>query len=146
MLATPMFSLFVFCRQFIVISIILLFLLYRTRSLLWLLVYPHALKIWLNKLWAIFILFFCLQWIMYCVCMSVCACVCRSVFRSVCVSVGVCLSVCACLSVCLRCLSSGVSVCPGKMTTHAESINSDIQHGLDRRLRHTQHWTQNRTS
>ena len=28
---------------------------------------------------------------------------------------------------------------PGTMTTHAESINSDLQHGLDRRLRHTQH-------
>ena len=26
---------------------------------------------------------------------------------------------------------------PGTMTTHAESINSDLQHGLDRRLRHT---------
>ena len=25
---------------------------------------------------------------------------------------------------------------PGKMTTHAESINADIQRGLDRRLRH----------
>ena len=32
------------------------------------------------------------------------------------------------------------------MTTHAESINSDLQHGLDRHLRHTQHRTQNRTS
>ena len=29
--------------------------------------------------------------------------------------------------------------CPGTMTTHAESINSDLQRGLDRRLRHTQH-------
>ena len=28
---------------------------------------------------------------------------------------------------------------PGTMTTHAESINSDLQRGLDRRLRHTQH-------
>ena len=28
-------------------------------------------------------------------------------------------------------------ICPGKMTTHAESINSDLQRGLDRRLRHT---------
>ena len=28
--------------------------------------------------------------------------------------------------------------CPGMMTTHAESINSDLQHGLDRRLRQTQ--------
>ena len=28
--------------------------------------------------------------------------------------------------------------CPGTMTTHAESINSDLQRGLDRRLRHTQ--------
>ena len=27
--------------------------------------------------------------------------------------------------------------CPATMTTHAESINSDLQHGLDRRLRHT---------
>ena len=35
---------------------------------------------------------------------------------------------------------------PGTMTTHAESINSDLQRGLDRRLRHTQQWTQNRTS
>ena len=35
--------------------------------------------------------------------------------------------------------------CPGTMTTHAESINSDLQRGLDRRLRHTQHRTQNRT-
>ena len=35
---------------------------------------------------------------------------------------------------------------PATMTTHAESINSDLQRGLDRRLRHTQHWTQNRTS
>ena len=32
------------------------------------------------------------------------------------------------------------------MTTHAESINSDLQRGLDRHLRHTQHRTQNRTS
>ena len=29
--------------------------------------------------------------------------------------------------------------CPGTMTTHAELINSDLQRGLDRRLRHTQH-------
>ena len=29
--------------------------------------------------------------------------------------------------------------CPGTMTTHAESINSDLQRGIDRRLRHTQH-------
>ena len=30
--------------------------------------------------------------------------------------------------------------CPGTMTTHAESIDSDLQRGLlDRRLRHTQH-------
>ena len=28
---------------------------------------------------------------------------------------------------------------PVTMTTHAESINSDLQRGLDRRLRHTQH-------
>ena len=35
--------------------------------------------------------------------------------------------------------------CPGTITTHAESINSDLQRGLDRRLRHIQHWTQNRT-
>ena len=27
--------------------------------------------------------------------------------------------------------------CPGMMTTHAESINLDLQRGLDRRLRHT---------
>ena len=27
--------------------------------------------------------------------------------------------------------------CPGTMTNHAESINSDLQRGLDRRLRHT---------
>ena len=26
--------------------------------------------------------------------------------------------------------------CPGTMTTQAESINSDLQRGLDRRLRH----------
>ena len=32
------------------------------------------------------------------------------------------------------------------MTTQAASINSDPQRGLDRRLRHTQHRTQNRTS
>ena len=36
--------------------------------------------------------------------------------------------------------------CPGTITTHAESINSDLQRGLDRRIRHIQHWTQNRTS
>ena len=36
--------------------------------------------------------------------------------------------------------------CPGTITTHAESINSDLQCGLDRRLRHTQHWTHIRTS
>ena len=36
--------------------------------------------------------------------------------------------------------------CPRTMTTHAESINSDLQRGLYRRLRHAQHWTQNRTS
>ena len=29
--------------------------------------------------------------------------------------------------------------CLGMMTTHTESINSDLQRGLDRRLRHTQH-------
>ena len=29
--------------------------------------------------------------------------------------------------------------CPGLMRTHAESINSDLQRGLDRRLRYTQH-------
>ena len=29
--------------------------------------------------------------------------------------------------------------CPGTMTTHVESINSDLQLGLDRRLRHAQH-------
>ena len=29
--------------------------------------------------------------------------------------------------------------CPGTMTTHAESINSDLRRGLDRRLRHIQH-------
>ena len=29
--------------------------------------------------------------------------------------------------------------CPGTMTTHTESINSDLSHELDRRLRHTQH-------
>ena len=29
--------------------------------------------------------------------------------------------------------------CPGTMTILAESINSDLQRGLDRRLRHTQH-------
>ena len=34
-------------------------------------------------------------------------------------------------------------LCPGTMTTHAESINSDLQRGLDRRSRHTQ---QNRIS
>ena len=27
--------------------------------------------------------------------------------------------------------------CPGTTTTHAESINPDLQGGLDRRLRHT---------
>ena len=27
--------------------------------------------------------------------------------------------------------------CPGTITTHAESINSDLQRGQDRRLRHT---------
>ena len=27
--------------------------------------------------------------------------------------------------------------CPRTMTTQAELINSDLQHGLDRRLRHT---------
>ena len=26
--------------------------------------------------------------------------------------------------------------CPGTITSHAESINSDLQRGLDRRLRH----------
>ena len=29
--------------------------------------------------------------------------------------------------------------CPGTITTHAESINSDLQRGLDRRLQHIQH-------
>ena len=43
-------------------------------------------------------------------------------------------------------LFSFMHFCPGTMTTHAESINSDLQRGLDRRLRHTQHRTQNRTS
>ena len=36
--------------------------------------------------------------------------------------------------------------CPGTMTTHAKSINSDLLRGLDRCLRHAQHWTHNRTS
>ena len=35
---------------------------------------------------------------------------------------------------------------PETMTTQAELINSDLQRGLDRHLRHTQHRTQNRTS
>ena len=30
-------------------------------------------------------------------------------------------------------------VCPGALTTHAESNNSDLQRKLDRRLRHIQH-------
>ena len=29
--------------------------------------------------------------------------------------------------------------CPVTMTTHAESFNSDLQRGLDRRLQHIQH-------
>ena len=29
--------------------------------------------------------------------------------------------------------------CPGTITTHAESINSDLQRELERRLRHIQH-------
>ena len=33
--------------------------------------------------------------------------------------------------------------CPGTITTHAESINSDLQRGLDRRLRHTLNTEQN---
>ena len=40
----------------------------------------------------------------------------------------------------------GMHFCPGTMTTHAESFNSDLQCGLDRRLRHThniEHRTQN---
>ena len=32
-----------------------------------------------------------------------------------------------------------VHFCPGMITIQAESINSDLQHGLDRRLQHTQH-------
>ena len=32
---------------------------------------------------------------------------------------------------------SSIHFCPGTMTTHAESIHSDLQRGLDRRLRHT---------
>ena len=47
---------------------------------------------------------------------------------------------------CLFLLCFFMHFCPGAMTTHAESINSDLQRGLERRLRHTQHWTQNRTS
>ena len=34
--------------------------------------------------------------------------------------------------------------CPGTITTHAESTNSDLQRGLDRRLRHT-HIIEHRT-
>ena len=34
---------------------------------------------------------------------------------------------------------------PGTITTQVESINSDLRLGLDRHLRHTLHWTQNRT-
>ena len=30
-------------------------------------------------------------------------------------------------------------LCPGTMTTKADSINSDLQRGLERRLRNTQH-------
>ena len=30
-----------------------------------------------------------------------------------------------------------IHVCPGTMTAQAESINSDLQRGLDRRLQHT---------
>ena len=29
--------------------------------------------------------------------------------------------------------------CPGTMTTHADSINSDLHRGLHRRLRHIEH-------
>ena len=36
--------------------------------------------------------------------------------------------------------------CPGTMVTQAGSISSDLQRGLDRRLRHTQYRTQNRTT
>ena len=36
--------------------------------------------------------------------------------------------------------------CPRTITTQSESINSDLQRGLDRHLRHTQHRTQNRAS
>ena len=32
-----------------------------------------------------------------------------------------------------------VSILSRTMTTHAESINSDLQRGLDRHLQHTQH-------
>ena len=34
-------------------------------------------------------------------------------------------------------LSFFMHFCPGTMTTHAESINSDLERGLDRRLRHS---------
>ena len=37
----------------------------------------------------------------------------------------------------LRCRVFFMHFCPGTMTTHAESINSDLQRGLERRLRHT---------
>ena len=55
-----------------------------------------------------------------------------------------------CCSFCYKRISEYFYVyaflCPGTMTTHAESINSDLQRELDRRLRHAQHRTQNRTS
>ena len=43
------------------------------------------------------------------------------------------------LSLALNLMCIFMHFCPGTMTTQAESINSDLQRGLDRRLRHTQH-------
>ena len=37
------------------------------------------------------------------------------------------------------CLSLLCTFYPGTMTTHTESINSDLKREMDRRLRHTQH-------
>ena len=42
----------------------------------------------------------------------------------------------------VQALTFSMHICSGTMTTQAESINSDQQRGLDRRLRHTQHRTE----
>ena len=72
---------------------------------------------------------YCYILTLYLILMKGCACMCICVLQYVCVFVG-CV-----LRVGLACMCF-MHFCPGTMTTHAESINLDLQRELDRGLRH----------